>query len=609
MLCAMSGPGIWVLLVALTSCTFTPPPQSDAGAEVPTVQFGSAITNADERSGALHVTVVVAPPAAEDVTVAYAVTGGTATRDSDYALAGTTLTIPAGAGSADLVIDVVDDLNEAEGAETIELELSAPTGAALGPRRTATVAIANGVLSRVTLPVAASSGSEATPSAIAVALDLPATGVGTVHLRVSGTTTAGEDYSALADTLVTFQPGEQVVEVPIGELDDALDEDDETLVFELGDPSPNLLLGAQVESIRTLTDNDASPSVGFATAATTIAEGGLSTTVEVALSAPSGRAVSVDYTAGGNATSPGDGVVVGAPGTLTFARGETTKTITVAVIDDSLDEADEDFDLALSSPVNASLARANHEVTITDDDSAPQIAFVAATSSVGEANTTVEIAVALSAPSGRTVTAPFALVAGPNPAATDPADYTLAASPLVFDPGVTSRTITVAIKNDAIDEPDEEIRLGLGVVVNATKGALAQHALTITDDGDPASIVQFDPAQSDRLVDEGDAGTTAFTYDLVLDKASGFPVTASIAFTGDADAGDFTSNPPYGAPPLATAVVFAPGETRKTITLSIIGDSFNEPGATDVITMELTSATNATVGAEDERRHTIRDDD
>ena len=92
----------------------------------------------------------------------------------------------------------------------------------------------------------------------------------------------------------------------------------------------------------------------------TVTEGNSGTvdaTFTVSLSAPSGRTVTVDFaTANGTATAPAD--YAAASGTLSFATGETTKTITVSVNGDLLDEADETFPVNLSNAVNATIADA-----------------------------------------------------------------------------------------------------------------------------------------------------------------------------------------------------------------------------------------------------------
>ena len=66
------------------------------------------------------------------------------------------------------------------------------------------------------------------------------------------------------------------------------------------------------------------------------------------------EAVSVDYaTADGTATAGAD--YTAASGTLTFAPGETAKTVPVAILDDAIDEGKETFKLKLSNPRGAYL--------------------------------------------------------------------------------------------------------------------------------------------------------------------------------------------------------------------------------------------------------------
>ena len=76
----------------------------------------------------------------------------------------------------------------------------------------------------------------------------------------------------------------------------------------------------------------------------------------MSLNAASGQTVTVDYaTANDSATAGFD--YQAAAGTLTFAAGQTTKTVTVLVNGDSLDENDENYFLNLSNALNASIAR------------------------------------------------------------------------------------------------------------------------------------------------------------------------------------------------------------------------------------------------------------
>jgi aryl-phospho-beta-D-glucosidase BglC (GH1 family) len=98
------------------------------------------------------------------------------------------------------------------------------------------------------------------------------------------------------------------------------------------------------------------------------AAGGAMASFEVRLSAPATTAVTVDYaTVAGTAT---DADFVAASGTLTFAPGEQSKTVKVAIRGDALDEANEGFSLVLSNPQRATIADGTGAGTIIDDDPA-----------------------------------------------------------------------------------------------------------------------------------------------------------------------------------------------------------------------------------------------
>ena len=93
--------------------------------------------------------------------------------------------------------------------------------------------------------------------------------------------------------------------------------------------------------------------------------------------------MTVDYaTADGAAAQPAD--YTAASGTLTFTPGQTSKTISVAVKGDTLDENDEGYVVGLSNPSNATLADATGAGTITDDD--PLVSASIGDASVTEGN-------------------------------------------------------------------------------------------------------------------------------------------------------------------------------------------------------------------------------
>ena len=91
----------------------------------------------------------------------------------------------------------------------------------------------------------------------------------------------------------------------------------------------------------------------------------------VTLSRPASGTVTVDYaTADGTATAGED--YTATTGTLTFSSGEQTKTISVPLIDDAIDEGQETFTLTLSNPTQARILDGEATGTIINSDHMPK---------------------------------------------------------------------------------------------------------------------------------------------------------------------------------------------------------------------------------------------
>ena len=94
---------------------------------------------------------------------------------------------------------------------------------------------------------------------------------------------------------------------------------------------------------------------------------GASVAFEVSLSSAAAGAVTVDYaTADGTAEAGSD--YTATSGTLTFAAGETAKTVSVPVLDDAVDEGEETFTLRLSNATGARITDGEAVGTIANDD-------------------------------------------------------------------------------------------------------------------------------------------------------------------------------------------------------------------------------------------------
>src|SRR5207245_1146231 len=120
----------------------------------------------------------------------------------------------------------------------------------------------------------------------------------------------------------------------------------------------------------------------------TLAEGNSGTTsfgFTVSLSVAINQPVTVNY-ATGNGTATAGSDYAAASGTLTFAPGQTSKTITVLVSGDRLGESDETFFVNLSSPTNGVIADGQGAGTIVDDE--PRISIGDVSLAEGNSGTT-----------------------------------------------------------------------------------------------------------------------------------------------------------------------------------------------------------------------------
>jgi chitinase len=197
--------------------------------------------------------------------------------------------------------------------------------------------------------------------------------------------------------------------------------------------------------------------IADATAVTEGNAGAVSATFTVTLSAPSSEAVTVAYaTENGTATSSD---FQAASGTLTFAPGETEKTITVPVIGDRLGEPNETFAVNLSSPANATIANGQGVGTIVDDE--PRISISDVSKSEGRKGRTTlfTFTVSLSVPYDQPVTMSFRTANGT--ATTSNSDYVAKSGTITFAPGETQKTITITVKGDSKRESNEYFYLDL----------------------------------------------------------------------------------------------------------------------------------------------------
>ena len=561
----------------------------------PTISFTSPTVSADESDGTALLPVSLNTASGLDVTVSYAANGGTATGGGvDYALAPGTLTIPAGQLSATIPVTVVED-TAVEGNESAGVLLQNPTNAVLGTGAQGALTIVdNDGLPLVGFATATSSALENGGGA---SLTVTLSSASSSNVQVSyavtgGAATRGVDYN-LADGMVIFTPGQTSRTIPVSVLGDAIDEDDETVIVTLSTPI-NAGLGARSTHTFTITDDDPSPLLTFAGSSFSASEPTAAPTINVLLTGATARTVTVGYAVTGGTASGGGADYTLASGSFTFAPGETSKPLTLSVVNDALDEDSETVAITLSLPVNAVLGSPSSTTfTITDDDPTPSLAFGAASSSASEPVASPSIPVLLSTASGRTVTVSYAAGAG-GTATGGGTDYTLATGTLTILAGATQGLIPISVVNDTIHEPDETVAINLTGPVNATLTTPSSHTFTIADD-DPVPTVQFSAASS-----AAPEATTAASLTVTLSSASSQTVTVTYSVTG----GTATSADYAGA---SGTLSFSSGQTSRPLSFSVVNDALDENDETMVLT--LASPANATLGTQTTHTYTIQDND
>ncbi len=159
-------------------------------------------------------------------------------------------------------------------------------------------------------------------------------------------------------------------------------------------------------------------------------------------------------------------------------------------------------------------------------------------------------------------------------------DYAATNGLLVFPPGVTNRSVVVAVKGDLLSEDMETFLVHLSNPTNVLIGA-SDGVGTILDNSDPLPLLYVDSPS----VLEGDSGTTNLTFHAFLSTVSGRTVSVRYA-TAD---GTASSGSDYDA--ASDLLQFSPGVTNLSFQAAIHADTVNE--SDEFLLVNLSNVTNA----------------
>ena len=415
----------------------------------------------------------------------------------------------------------------------------------------------------------------------------------------------GEDYGTVDEFEITLPARAKSVpyDLTLTLNDDSLDEPEETVTV------AGELAGVMVtDTMFTIVDNDATPTVTLVLTPASINESGATnaSTVTATMDGQSSEAVTLTVSATPVSPAIAGDLTLSDNKTLTIpAKSQaSTGVVTIAAVDNDVDAANKTVTVSATATGGNALVQApgNQTLTITDDDTRG-ITVSKATLTLDEADNTATMdadehqdtytVVLDSEPSGGTVTIGVAS-GGTNVATVAPNTLTFTASN--WD---EPQTVTVTAVPDIIDNPNDRRAVAITHTVNATGtdyDDTAASGVTVTvndDDGAPTLSIN---SPSVTEVDNGATATLTFTVRLT--PASGKIVTVDYA---DAGTGTATTSMGVSGPDYDTlaggTLTFAPGETSKSVAVTVSGDDIDEPDETVVVRLSSPSEATLTGGA------------
>ncbi|HEY0457626.1 MAG TPA: Calx-beta domain-containing protein [Pyrinomonadaceae bacterium] len=340
----------------------------------------------------------------------------------------------------------------------------------------------------------------------------------------------------------------------------------------------------------------------FGLPSTTVSESAGSVTLAVGRMNGSVGAASVNYVlndeiaTGGPACTPGVDYI-NTRGTLNFADGQTEKSFTVVICNDSSDEFNERFTATLTNPTGGATIgfTPTETVGITDDDEMPTVSVSDVTKVEGSSGSTSFVfTISLSAPAGRWSTVNYDTA---NGTATSDSDYTAISGPMmIFDVGESTKQVTVTVNSDARVEADETFFLNLRTPT----------FMTIVDGQGQGTIINDDiggNVQFSAEVFNGGEGDVTASITITRENGNASDVVVSYASTQG------TATPGQDYTPVSGSVTFGANETSRTFAVLLINDSLDEEPF-ETLNLSITGvAGGAIVGAPQAAVLNIQDDD
>ena len=603
------------------------------GPAIPEVSI-VATEDGAEPTVAGEFTVTLSEAVSSDTVIGYSV-GGSATAGDDYAALSGTVTILANQTSATIVVPVLDDL-EVESDESVIVTLDAITSGdpnvVLGATDTATVTIAdNEVTNEVNVAATIAAASEpGTDGEFTVSLGAPATTDTVISYSVSGSATAGDDYTTLSGE-VTILGGQPSATIALPVLDDLEVESDESVIVTLdaitsGDP--NVVLGATDTATVTIADNEVANEVNVAVTIAAASEPGTDGEFTVSLGVPATTDTVISYSVSGSATAGSDYTTLS--GEVTILGGQISATIAVPVLDDQLEESQESviitLDAITAGDANVVLGTSTEAtVTISDNDQSLSPITIEAEDIADVTNYRIENNNVASggsmlsfrgAPGNETGSASFDFTGASG-------TYNVVLGAFDENDGAPAASLEVSVDGSSIGTVvlDQDPG-GAGAAANtqversvATVSINAGDTITVTGVESGNEHARFDfirfepvgpaiPEVSIVATEDGAEPTVTGEFTITLSEAVSSDTVISYSVGGSATAGD-----DYAA--LSGTVTILANQTSATIVVPVLDDLEVESDESVIVTLDaITSGDpNVVLGATDTATVTIADNE
>ncbi len=410
------------------------------------------------------------------------------------------------------------------------------------------------------------------------------------------------------DTL-SFAAGETVKTVTVAIQGDTTAEADEIFTVTLSHATGSVVLGTP-SATGTIQNDEA--TVAIAASSASKAEGNAGSTAftfTLTRGGDTSASQSVAWSVAGSGANPASAADfaggISPSGSATFAAGETSRIITIAVQGDTAGEANEGFAVTLSNPSpGLTVTTASAAGTIQNDDASVSIAATDASKLEGNAGSTAfTFTLTRSGDTSASQSVAWA-VAGSGAAPANAVDFAggaLSTGSVTFAASETARVITIAVQGDTTGEGNEGFTVTLSNPSPGLSIGTASASGTILSDDTAVSIAAAGASKA-----EGNGGTTAFTFTVTRsgDTSQAQSVAWSVAGSGasPASAADFVG----GAAPTGS-LTFAIGETVRTVTVNVQGDTTGE--ANEDFTVTLANASAGLAIGTASATGTIQDDD